>query len=78
MATFGKFETTIVPSQEGSTFEVATPVLFTFHGKKQTGTITKQLKNSAVVELNETPENQKLVSQSNGVLIINYKQLTKL
>ena len=74
MATFGKFETTIVPSQEGSTFEVATPVMFTFHGKKQTGTITK----SAVVELNETPENQKLVSQSNGVLIINYKQLTKL
>jgi len=67
MATFGKFETTIVPSQEGSTFEVATPV-----------TITKQLKNSAVVELNETADNQKLVTQSNGVLIINYKQLTKI
>ncbi len=28
MATFGKFETTIVPSQEGSTFEVATPVTY--------------------------------------------------
>jgi len=78
MATFGKFETTIVPSQEGSTFEVATPVTFTIHGIQQTATITKQLKNSAVVELNETADNQKLVTQSNGVLIINYKQLTKI
>lgn len=78
MATFGKFETTIVPSQEGSTFEVATPVTFTIHGIQQTGTITKQLKNSAVVELNETADNQKLVTQSNGVLIINYKQSTKI
>ena len=78
MATFGKFETTVVPSAEGANFEVATPVMFTIHGIKQTGTVTKQLKNSAVVELNQTAENQKLVTQSNGVLIINYKQLTKL
>ncbi len=32
MATFGKFETTVVPSAEGANFEVATPVMFTIHG----------------------------------------------
>lgn len=78
MATFGKFETTVIPSAEGQSFSVATPVMFKIRGTKQTGVVSKQLRNSAVVELNETSENQKLVTQSNGVLIINYKQLTKL
>lgn len=78
MATFGKYETTVVPSDEGQNFAVATPVTFIFHGAKQTGTVTKQLRNSAVVELDQTPENQKLMTQSNGVLIINYKQLEQM
>ena len=75
MASFGKFETTIIPSDAGRGFQVDTHVKFTIYGKPQTGTVTKQLKNSAVVE---TGENQQLMTQSNGVVIINYKQLEKL
>ena len=78
MASFGKFETTIIPSDAGKGFQVDTHVKFTIYGKPQTGTVTKQLKNSAVVEIDETGENQQLMTQSNGVVIINYKQLEKL
>ncbi|MFV0560612.1 MAG: hypothetical protein ACK5NA_07845 [Enterococcus sp.] len=78
MATFGKFETTIVPSELGQKFGIDTHVTFTIHGKTQTGTVSKQLKNSAVVEIDETTDNSQLMTQSKGVVIINYKQLKKL
>lgn len=77
MATFGKFDNTIVPSTEGKSFDVDTHVKFVIHGSLQTGKITKQLKNSAVVEIDETNENAQLMNRSNGVVIINYKQLKR-
>ncbi|SAY97168.1 hypothetical protein DTPHA_100908 [Enterococcus faecium] len=77
MATFGKFDTTIVPSEIGEKFKINTHVMFTIHGKSQTGTISKQLKNSAVVEIDETAENANLMTQSKGVVIVNYKELKK-
>lgn len=78
MATFGKFDTHVVPSELGEKFTIDTHVTFTVHGKPQTGTISKQLKNSAVVEIDETAENANLMTQSKGVVIINYKQLQKI
>ncbi|MHC5249824.1 hypothetical protein [Enterococcus sp. LJL120] len=78
MGTFGKFEATIDPSALGKSFTTGTHVAFIFRNQGQTGTITKQLKNSAVVRMDETSENSSLISQSNGVVIINYKELRKL
>ena len=78
MATFGKFDSTVVPSELGEEFMIDTHVTFTIHGKMQTGIITKQLKNSAVVEIDQTQENDQLMTQSNGVVIINYKQMQKI
>lgn len=75
---FGKFETTIVPSEYGTTFTVDTPVAFKVNDHLETGIITKQLKNSAVVELDHTADNKQLINQSNGVVIINYKRMKKL
>ena len=43
MATFGKFDTTIVPSEIGEKFKINTHVMFTIHGKPQTGTISKTI-----------------------------------
>lgn len=78
MATFGKFDATVIPSEAGEGFLVDTHVKFSIYGKPQTGTVAKQLKNSAVIELDETPDNQQLLTQSNGVLIINYKHMKKI
>lgn len=75
MATFGKFETTIVPSEFGLEFTVETPVSFTVQNQAETGIIVKQLKNSAVVGINKTDDNHDLIVKSNGVMIINYKEL---
>ena len=66
MATFGKFETTIVPSEFGLEFEA------------ETGEVVKQLRNSAIIKIKETQENSDLMRRSNGVIIINYKQLQKI
>ncbi|MBF8807503.1 MAG: hypothetical protein IC227_02790 [Enterococcus lacertideformus] len=78
MATFGKFDTTIVPSEFGEKFTINTHVTFMLHGTPQTGTISKQLKNSAVIEIDKTDENATLMTQSKGVIIINYKALKKI
>ncbi|HPJ00445.1 hypothetical protein DOK78_000150 [Enterococcus sp. DIV2402] len=78
MSTFGKFETTVVPSEFGEMFTVDTPVAFKIHDQVETGTVTKQLKNSAVIEINETADNKQLMSKSNGVIIINYKHMKKI
>ncbi|MEO2742732.1 hypothetical protein ABHA66_09205, partial [Enterococcus faecium] len=65
-------------SEIGEKFKINTHVMFTIHGKPQTGTISKQLKNSAVVEIDETAENANLMTQSKGVVIVNYKELKKI
>lgn len=78
MATFGKFDTTVVPSEVGQPFKVHTHVVFKVHNHLETGTITKQLKNSAVVEIDETKDNEDLMIQSNGVVIINYKKMKSI
>ncbi|MBO0461113.1 MULTISPECIES: hypothetical protein [Enterococcus] len=78
MATFGKFETKVEPSEFGEKFTTDTHVTFMLHGKTQTGTISKQLKNSAVVAIDETNENADLMTQSKGVIIINYKDMHKI
>ena len=78
MATFGKFETTIVPSDIGLEFEVATPVSFSFQEQAETGEVVKQLRNSAIIKIDETKENIDLMRRSNGVIIINYKELQKI
>ncbi|HLQ40303.1 MAG TPA: hypothetical protein VK118_05005 [Tetragenococcus sp.] len=75
MATFGKFDSTVVPSEAGKLFKVHTRVVFKVHNRLETGTITKQLKNSAVIEIDETSDNEELLIQSNGVIIINYKKM---
>ncbi|GAA2913852.1 hypothetical protein P7H00_12445 [Enterococcus pseudoavium] len=78
MATFGKIETHIDPSEAGKDFPVKTHVMFTIRGKSQTGIITKQLKNAAVVEIDEKQDNEHLMIHSNGVVVINYKQMKKI
>lgn len=78
MATFGKMTTQIDPSEAGKAFPVETRVMFTIRNQPQTGVITKQLKNAAVVELDENAKNGDLVNHSNGVVVINYKQMKKI
>jgi len=78
LATFGKMDTQIDPSELGKTFPITTQVTFTVHGKKQTGKVTKQLRNAAIVEIDETTANTNLINESNGVAVINYKQLEKI
>lgn len=78
MATFGKIETRIDPSEAGKDFPVQTHVMFTIRGKSQTGTVTKQLKNAAVIEIDEKQDNEDLITHSNGVVVINYKQMRKI
>lgn len=57
---------------------LTTHVTFLVHGQPQTGVVTKQLKNAAVVEIDETQKNNHLMVHSNGVIVINYKQLKKI
>ncbi|EPH99648.1 hypothetical protein D920_01204 [Enterococcus faecalis 13-SD-W-01] len=78
MATFGQFTTAVIPSELGKKFTIDTHVTFQINGETQTGTISKQLKNSAVVEIDKTDDNNNLMTQSKGVVIVNYKQLTKI
>lgn len=78
MATFGKIETQIDPSEAGKEFPVQTHVMFTIRGQSQTGIVTKQLKNAAVVEIDEKQGNGELINHSNGVVVINYKHMEKI
>ncbi|MGO3791045.1 MAG: hypothetical protein ACTJG1_06150 [Enterococcus gilvus] len=78
MATFGKIEAHVDPSEEGKKFPVKTHVLFTIRGRSQTGIVTKQLKNAAVVEIDDKKGNEELINQSNGVVVVNYKQMEKI
>ncbi|MEG1503734.1 hypothetical protein ACQKTA_00535 [Enterococcus sp. 22-H-5-01] len=78
MATFGKIETHVDPSEAGKDFPVKTHVMFTLRGKSQTGIVTKQLKNAAIVEIDEKQDNEDLIVHSNGVVVVNYKQMEKI
>ena len=78
MATFGKIETQVDPSEAGKKFPVKTHVMFTIRGKSQTGVVAKQLKNAAVIEIDEKKDNEDLITHSNGVVVINYKQMKKI
>lgn len=78
MAIFGKIETHIDPSEVGKKFPVKTHVMFTIRGKSQTGIVAKQLKNAAVVEIDEKQDNEELINHSNGVVVVNYKQMKKI
>jgi hypothetical protein len=44
MATFGKIEAHVDPSEAGKKFPVKTHVMFTIRGQSQTGVVAKQLK----------------------------------
>lgn len=63
------------PSDLGVDFVPESKVAFVMNGRQLTGKVTKQLANSAVVEIDERPENEKIVFQTNGVVVINYKKL---
>ena len=78
MATFGKIETHVDPSEAGKDFPVKTHVMFTLRGKSQTGIVTKQLKNAAIIEIDEKQDNEDLIVHSNGVVVVNYKQMEKI
>lgn len=78
MSNFGNFNRPVEPSAEGDLFTVDTQVTFLMHGQLQTGIITKQLNNSAVVEIDENSDNTDLMVKSNGVIVINYKKLKKV
>ena len=78
MSNFNGMVTPVVPSDAGKDFAVDTHVTFLVHGQPQTGVVTKQLKNAAVVEIDETQKNNHLTVHSNGVIVINYKQLKKI
>ncbi|OJG63779.1 hypothetical protein RV07_GL000885 [Enterococcus malodoratus] len=52
--------------------------MFTIRGQSQTGIIAKQLKNAAVIEIDEKQDNEDLINHSNGVVVINYKQMRKI
>ena len=59
MSNFNGMVTPVVPSDAGKDFAVDTHVTFLVHGQPQTGVVTKQLKNAAVVEIDETQKIEK-------------------
>ena len=78
MATFGKIEAHVDPSEAGKKFPVKTHVMFTIRGQSQTGVVAKQLKNAAVIEIDEKQDNEDLITHSNVVVVVNYKQMKKI
>ncbi|MDN3675965.1 hypothetical protein QWY90_01400 [Flavobacterium paronense] len=81
MSNFGYYNRPTVPSSEGELFTVDTPVTFLIHGQQHTGVITKQLTNSAVVEIDENQTNARMLVENNGSLsstIKNFKSYTVL
>jgi hypothetical protein len=78
MATFGRTYQSPEPSEMGIAFPVDTRVTFTIYGKPESGVVTKQLRNSAVVEVDADQSNAEFVQGKNGVVVINYKSLKKI
>ena len=60
----------------GKDFAVDTHVTFLVHGQPQTGVVTKQLKMPLSSKLTKRKNNHLMV-HSNGVIVINYKQLKR-
>ncbi|MCI1904525.1 hypothetical protein QUW13_11120 [Enterococcus hirae] len=66
------------PVEIGVDFKPQTRVTFVINGKEQTGKVEKQLTHAAVVAVDETDENNHLMFQTNGVVVVNYRKLTKM
>lgn len=62
-------------SQVGEKFPPDTKVSFVIKNEQEFGTVIKQNINSAVVEINETQDNHTLVFQTQGTIVISYKEL---
>ena len=77
MSNFNGMVTPVVPSDAGKDFAVDTHVTFLVHGQPQTGVVTKQLKMPLSSKLTKRKNNHLMV-HSNGVIVINYKQLKKI
>ena len=76
MSNFNGMVTPVVPSDAGKDFAVDTHVTFLVHGQPQTGVVTKQLKMPLSSKLTKRKNNHLMV-HSNGVIVINYKQLKR-
>ncbi|MDY3706576.1 hypothetical protein K5X77_02480 [Vagococcus lutrae] len=62
-------------SEEGVAFTPETPVTFVHDGEVESGTVFKQLTNSAIIEIDETEDNDDLMFQSEGRLVVSYDDL---
>ncbi len=66
------------PSEIGEKFKPNVEVRFLLNGRRFTGKVKKQLSHAALVTIDDTPENEELVFQKNGVIVVNYRQLEKI
>lgn len=64
------------PSEYGRDFTEESKVTFKVNGSMQTGTIRKQLVNSAVVSIDETVKNKTIIFNTNGIMVVSYEKLT--
>lgn len=62
-------------SEVGRFFLPDTKVYFYFRGDLVNGTIVKQMTNSAIVSIKETSENQEIIFQTNGNMVVSYDDL---
>ncbi|MGX6979583.1 hypothetical protein ACWN8V_10065 [Vagococcus elongatus] len=63
-------------SQNGKEFLPDTKVRFSIQNEIETGTVIKQKVNSAIIEIEETVNNRDLIFQTQGMVVISYKDLT--
>ncbi|RSU07405.1 hypothetical protein CBF30_06675 [Vagococcus entomophilus] len=63
------------PSETGRLFAPGTHVTFNLHGSIESGTITKQLTNAAIVHIDACSSNKELIFNTNGQTVINYHRL---
>lgn len=63
-------------SQNGKQFLPNSRVQFSIQNEIERGTVVKQKVNSAIIEIDETLENRDLIFQTQGMVVISYKDLT--
>lgn len=63
-------------SEIGKEFLPDTKVKFYFRGDLETGKIVKQMTNSAIVSIKETDDNEDVIFQTNGNMVVSYEDLT--
>ncbi len=63
------------PSDLGETFLVGTKVFFKLNGSIESGFVTKQLGNAAIVDLAPSDSNGKLLTHVNGHVVVSYQEL---